>query len=57
MTKKIRLQAPFGDLGCQRPVDADPFTEEKIPFIMASDEEILGKYSIPSAFGAYLKRI
>ena len=38
-------------------VDADPFTEEKIPFIMASDEEILGKYSIPSAFGAYLKRI
>lgn len=38
-------------------VDADPFTEEKIPFIMASDEEIFGKYSIPSAFGAYLKRI
>jgi len=38
-------------------VEADPFAEEKIPFIMASGEEIFGKYSIPSAFGAYLKRI
>ena len=23
MTKKIRLQAPFGDLGCQRPVNRE----------------------------------
>ena len=38
-------------------VDADPFTEEQTPFIMASGEEILDKYSIPSAFGAYLDRI
>ena len=38
-------------------VDADPFAEEKSPFIMAAREEILGKYSIPSAFGTYLKRI
>ena len=38
-------------------VDADPFTEEQIPFIMASGGEVLDKYSIPSAFGAYLKMI
>ena len=37
--------------------DADPFTEERIPFIMASREEISDKYSIPSAFSAYLNRV
>ena len=38
-------------------VAADPFAEERIPFIMASVEEILDQYSVPSAFGAFLKRI
>ena len=38
-------------------VAADPFTEAQIPFIMASGEEILNKYSVPSAFGAFLTRI
>ena len=38
-------------------VSADPFYEEKIPFIMASWKEIRERYSIPSAFAAYLKLI
>lgn len=28
MTKKIRLQAPFGDLGCQRPEGTHPVFHE-----------------------------
>ena len=36
-------------------VMTDSFTEENIPFIMASGEEITGRYCIPSAFGVYLK--
>ena len=40
---------------CGYEVTADPFSEEEIPFIMAAKEEILKKYSIPSAFGAYLR--
>ncbi len=35
-------------------VIADPFTEKDIPYLMADREEILTRYSIPSAFGAYL---
>ena len=38
-------------------VAADPFKEEKIPFIMASGEEISEKFSIPSAFGPFLHKI
>lgn len=36
---------------------ADPFSEERIPFIMADAEEIRGKYCVPSAFSAYLSGI
>ena len=36
-------------------VTMDSFSEENVPFIMASEEEIAQKYCIPSAFGAYLK--
>ena len=32
----------------------DPFAENSIPFIMAGQDEITGKYCIPSAFSAYL---
>lgn len=36
-------------------VMTDPFLEGDLPFIMASSDEIAGKYCIPSAFGTYLK--
>lgn len=35
-------------------VITDPFAENSIPFIMAGQDEITGKYCIPSAFSAYL---
>lgn len=36
-------------------VRADSFSEDRIPFEMASPEEIQEKYCIPSAFSAYLE--
>ena len=36
-------------------VIADPFAESPVPFIMADEEEITGKYCIPSAFSRYLE--
>lgn len=33
---------------------ADSFAEDRIPFIMADEEEIRGKYCVPSAFSAYM---
>lgn len=36
-------------------VQADPFEEKKIPFIMADAGEIRGRYCIPSAFAAYMR--
>ena len=35
----------------------DAFAEKEIPFIMADKEEILNKYSIPSAFAVFLDRM
>lgn len=35
-------------------VITDTFAENSIPFIMAGEEDIVGKYCIPSAFSAYL---
>ncbi|HAB95021.1 MAG TPA: A/G-specific adenine glycosylase [Lachnospiraceae bacterium] len=38
-------------------VQADSFYEDRIPFIMADEEEIREKYCVPSAFSAYLVRL
>ena len=37
-------------------VQADVLSDEKIPFIMAGKRELKEKYSIPSAFSAYLEQ-
>ena len=36
-------------------VAADVSEEKKIPFLLASEEELRDRYSVPSAFGVYLK--
>ena len=38
-------------------VQADPFAEKEIPFIMADAGEIRDRYCIPSAFSAYMMRL